>query len=101
MAQRILYDTPTLTISFNYIDEWLYLDWHGNLDDETVMAWALKLLELLPQERFAQVLNDNTRISGLLYDPAQRGHHVFFPQLQAAGRPSFPSCLPPAPLPPP
>lgn len=85
MADRILYDVPTLTISYNYIDDWLYLDWHGNLDDETVMAGALKLLELLPQERCTKVLNDNTRITGLWADAAKWGSDVFFPQLHDAG----------------
>ncbi len=85
MAQRILYDAPTLTISYNYDEEWLYLDWHGNLDDETVMAGALKVLELLQQERCAKVLNDNTRVSGLWADAAKWGSDVFFPQLHAAG----------------
>lgn len=85
MAQRILYEAPTLTISYNYVDEWLYLDWHGNRDDETVMAGAPKLPELLPQERCAKVLNDNARITGLWADAAQWGSDVFFPQLHAAG----------------
>ncbi|GAB3857674.1 hypothetical protein GCM10028822_31780 [Hymenobacter terrigena] len=85
MANRILYDVPTLTISYDYLNDWLYLDWHGNLDDDSVMAGALKLLELLPQERCAKVLNDNTRITGLWADAAKWGSDVFFPQLHAAG----------------
>ena len=85
MAQRILYNTPTLTITYNYTDEWLYLNWHGNLDDEAVMAGAIKLLELLPQERCSKILNDNTHVSGLWSDAAKWGSDVFFPQLHAAG----------------
>lgn len=85
MANRTLYDTSTLTISYDYADDWLYLDWHGKLDDETVMAGALKLLELLQQERCTKVLNDNTRITGLWADAAKWGSDVFFPQLHAAG----------------
>ncbi len=49
------------------------------------MAGALKLLELLPQERCVKVLNDNTRITGLWADSAKWGSDVFFPQLPAAG----------------
>ena len=85
MADRILYDTPTLTISYNYVDEWLYLDWHGSLDDELVMAGAIKLLELLKQERCTKVLNDNTRITGLWADAAKWGSDVFLPMLHEAG----------------
>ncbi|ALW84117.1 hypothetical protein AUC43_02790 [Hymenobacter sedentarius] len=85
MAQRILYDVPTLTIAYDYTDDWLYLDWHGNLDNETVMSGALKLLELLKQERCTKVLNDNTRTTGLWDDAAMWGGEVFFPQLYEAG----------------
>lgn len=85
MAHRILYDVPSLTISYNYVDDWLYLDWHGNIDDDAVMAGALQLLELLKQERCTKVLNDNTRITGLWADAAKWGSDVFFPQLHAAG----------------
>lgn len=85
MAHRILYDVPTLTITYNYVDDWLYLDWHGKLDDDTIMTGALKLLELLQQERCTKVLNDNTHVSGLWADAAQWGSNVFFPQLYAAG----------------
>ena len=85
MAHRILYDVPTLTISYDYVDDWLYLDWHGELDDDTVMAGALQVLEMLKQERCAKVLNDNTRITGLWADAAKWGSDVFFPLLHEAG----------------
>ncbi|MET4074056.1 hypothetical protein [Hymenobacter sp. UYCo722] len=85
MAQRILHEAPFLTISYNYTDEWLYLDWHGKLDDEVVMDGAIKLLELLQQEHCTKILNDNTRVSGLWADAAKWGGDVFFPQLYAAG----------------
>lgn len=85
MAQRVLFDVPTLTISYDYAHEWLYLDWHGHLDDDSVMAGALKLLELLPLERCSKVLNDNTHISGIWADAAKWGGQEFFPLLHAAG----------------
>jgi hypothetical protein len=85
MSQRTLYDVPTLTISYDYIDDWLYLHWHGTLDDATVMSGALKVLELIKQERCTKVLNDNTEISGLWADAAKWGGDVFFPLLYEAG----------------
>lgn len=85
MAQRVLYDVSTLTISYDYGHEWLYLDWHGQLDDECVMAGALKLLELLKLERCTKVLNDNTHISGIWADAAKWGAEDFLPMLHDAG----------------
>ena len=85
MALQTLYDAPTLTISYDHVNNWLYLDWHGALNDESVMAGALKLLELLKQENCSKVLNDNTRITGLWADAAKWGSDVFFPLLHEAG----------------
>jgi hypothetical protein len=85
MTLQTLYDVPTLTISYDYAHDWLYLDWHGALDDDSVMAGALKLLELLKQEKCSKVLNDNTHITGLWADAAKWGSDVFFPMLYEAG----------------
>ncbi|WP_426061216.1 hypothetical protein [Hymenobacter sp. B1770] len=85
MALQTLYDAPTLTISYDHVNNWLYMDWHGALSDEAVMAGALKLLELLKQENCHKVLNDNTRITGLWADAAKWGSDVFFPMLYEAG----------------
>jgi len=85
MTLHTLYDTPSLTISYDHGNDWLYLDWHGNLNDELVMAGALKLLELLELHKCSKVLNDNTRITGLWADAAKWGSEVFFPQLHEAG----------------
>ncbi|AIZ63970.1 hypothetical protein PK28_10225 [Hymenobacter sp. DG25B] len=85
MAQRILHQVPSLTIAYDYTDDCLYLDWQGNLTDEEVMHGALKLLELLRQERCTKVLNDNTHLTGLWAEAARWGGEVFFPQLHEAG----------------
>ena len=85
MSQRVLYDVPFLTISYDYTHDWLYADWHGQLDDEVVVTGALKLLELLKLERCSKVLNDNTHIKGIWADAAQWGAQEFLPQLYEAG----------------
>ncbi|GAA4367154.1 hypothetical protein GCM10023185_38770 [Hymenobacter saemangeumensis] len=85
MAHRTLHEAPSLTINYDYIHDWLQLHWQGNLDDASAMEGALKLLELLRQEKCSKVLNDNTHISGLWADAARWGGEVFFPQLYEAG----------------
>ena len=85
MALRTLYHSPTLTIHLNYVENWLQLDWQGSPTDAEVMEGALKLLELLRQERCTKVLNDNTQIQGLWAEAARWGGEVFFPQLHEAG----------------
>ena len=85
MALQTLYDAPTLTISYDHVNNWLYLDWHGALDDESVMAGGLELLELLKQQNCSKVLNNNERITGLWADAAKWGSDVMFPLLYEAG----------------
>jgi hypothetical protein len=70
---------------YEYDNNWLRLDWRGNLDDDTVMAGALRLLELVKQEQATKVLNDNSLVEGLWADSARWGGEVFFPQLYDAG----------------
>lgn len=85
MAHRILYSAPSLTIAYDYIENWLELHWQGIPDDEEVMTGALKLLDLLRQERCQKVLNDNSQMQGLWAEAARWGGEVFFPQLYEAG----------------
>ncbi|QKG52400.1 hypothetical protein [Hymenobacter sp. BRD67] len=85
MANRVLFQAPYLTIFYDYSDNWLYLDWQGNLNDESVKEGALKLLELIQREQCAKVLNDNSHITGLWADAARWGSDVFFPLLYEAG----------------
>ena len=82
------YDAPTLSISYDYAHDWLYLDWHGALDGDAVMAGGLQLLELLEllkQQYRSKVLDNNERITGLWADAAKWGSGAMLPLLHEAG----------------
>lgn len=85
MSQRILHDTASITISYDYTYEWLHADWHGDQNYETVTEGALKKLDLVRQERCNKVLNDNTLVTSMWADASEWGGKIWFPQMYEAG----------------
>jgi len=85
MAQRVVSHTAYLTITYDYINEWLYADWAPDQDLASVQAGCLQLLECLREERCHKVLNDNTRVMTIWSDAAEWGGKVWFPAMADAG----------------
>lgn len=61
--QHIIVDTPGLAISYDYTDQWLYVNWRGEHDQESTRAGCAVMLEALSQWPTAKILNDNTNIT--------------------------------------
>jgi hypothetical protein len=85
MAQRILYNAPHVRISYDYLHDWLYVDWEGDQNLETVQQGCLQMLECLKTERCQKVLNDNTRVTSMWSDASEWGGKVWFPMMAEAG----------------
>ena len=85
MVQRTLNSDPYLTITYDADHEWLYADWHGQVDSEDVMTGAVNLWNALRKEQCIKVLNDNTRLSGIWADAAIWGAEELLPRLSEAG----------------
>ena len=85
MAQRLLHQLPYVSISYDYLHDWLYVDWTGDQDLESVQSGCLLMLECLRQERCHKVLNDNTRVTSMWSDAAEWGGNVWFPTMDDAG----------------
>ena len=82
MVLHTRYDAPTLSISYDYAHDWLYLDWHGALDGDAVMAGGLQLLK---QQYRSKVLDNIERITGLWAAAAKWGSGAMLPLLHEAG----------------
>ncbi len=85
MALRTLFQTSYITISFDYLHDWIYADWTGDQTLESVQDGALQMLECLRDERCHKVLNDNTRVTSMWADAAEWGGKEWFPAMTAAG----------------
>jgi hypothetical protein len=85
MALRPLFQDSVISIAYDSENHWLYADWQAEQDTFTVQAGALKLLELLRQERCHKVLNDNRRVETIWSDASEWGGRVWFPLMAEAG----------------
>ncbi|GAB3830426.1 hypothetical protein GCM10028821_18740 [Hymenobacter jeollabukensis] len=85
MALRLLHQDAVISISYDYTNDWLYVDWQAEQDAFSVQAGALKMLELLRQERARKVLNDNRRVQTIWADASEWGGKVWFPLMAEAG----------------
>ena len=81
----LLLDTPSISISFDSVENWLYAEWKGPQNLQSVQWGALEMLRLLEQERCYRVLNDNRLVTTIWADAAEWGGRVWFPQMTAAG----------------
>ena len=85
MVPRTLNSDRYLTITSDADHEWLYADWHGQVDSEDVMTGAVNLLNALQKEQCTKVLNNNTKLAGIWADAAIWGAEELLPQLYKAG----------------
>lgn len=85
MALQILLEEPTITISYDHLNEWLYVDWLGEHDLASVQHGGLEMVRLMRQQRCHKVLNDNTRVTGMWSEAAEWAGKEFFPAITAAG----------------
>jgi hypothetical protein len=63
MQLHPIVDTPALFIGHDAENEWLYVDWKGEHDQESSRACCLLMLESLRAWPCHKILNDNTNIS--------------------------------------
>lgn len=85
MALRFLHQDAVIQIAYDDANGWLYADWQAEQDSFSVQAGALKLLDVLRQEKARKVLNDNRRVETTWADAAEWGGRVWFPLMAEAG----------------
>lgn len=85
MLLRPLLQSPTIEISFDHQNDWLYAEWIGDQNLETVQQGCLQMLDYMKAERSHKVLNDNRLVTSMWSDAAEWGGHVWFPSMTDAG----------------
>ncbi|MCB2376367.1 hypothetical protein LGH70_02155 [Hymenobacter sp. BT635] len=85
MGQRLLYETPKISIRYDEASQWLHVEWVGDQDYDSVRSGATKMLEYLEAEQCSKVLNDNTLVTSMWADAAEWGGKEWFPAMRAAG----------------
>ena len=85
MENKILLLESTLTIEYDLLNDWIYADWKGDQNLETVKDGCEKILGFLKEMHCQKILNDNTHVTSIWSEAAEWVAHDWFPRATAAG----------------
>ena len=80
-----LFESETVCVYYDFVDDWLYVDWVGEQTLDSIKMGCQQLLIFLVQERTHKLLNDNTRVTNIWSDAAEWIATDFAPKAAAAG----------------
>ncbi len=89
MANKQLYESPGIDISYDPDNEWLYVNWKGFQLVQSVKDGCEKMLEFVIEYNCSKVLNDNTLVKGIWAGAAEWGATDWFPRMKKAGVKQF------------
>ena len=61
---RCLLDTPTLRVSYDTTNQWLYNQWQGVHDSESVRQASLRIFDCLARQPCVKMLSDHSLVQG-------------------------------------
>ncbi|AKD04805.1 hypothetical protein POKO110462_10025 [Pontibacter korlensis] len=82
---ELLYRDTTIAIEFNPADEWIYVNWKGYQNRESVMDGCEKILELMIEHACFRILNDNTNVEGQWSAASRWLAEDWFPRMHEHG----------------
>jgi len=82
---RKLVDTPSLTISYDSANEWLYIEWKGLQNETSVLAGFGLILRCLQAWECKKILNDSSLVTSTWASAGQWLGHDFFQCLAQEG----------------
>ena len=80
-----LIKTKSIEISLDHKNKYMYCNWIGYQNTESIMASGKIILEELKKNGIAKVLNDNTLVTGPWNEAAEWTANVWFPNMVDAG----------------
>ena len=78
-----------LEISYDPENKYLYCNWLGFQNKESIMKSGFIILDLLKQKKVSKVLNDNSQVTGPWQEAAEWTATVWFPQMIESGLKHF------------
>ncbi|RZK27932.1 MAG: hypothetical protein EOO61_22755, partial [Hymenobacter sp.] len=82
---HLLDQTKCLAIYYDSGNDWLFLDWHGNLTLQDVKEACVALAHCYLSRTYPRVLNSNTQLEGVSWSIAAWLVTDFLPHLSLAG----------------
>lgn len=85
MRNEILFRDNYIAIELNPKDNWIYVNWRGYQNYESVLAGCEKIQELMNATACYRILNDNTQVEGQWSAAAKWVAETWFPALRQNG----------------
>ncbi|MVN77811.1 hypothetical protein GO988_15880 [Hymenobacter sp. HMF4947] len=85
MQLHLLSKTPCLSIYYDSKNNWLFLDWEGELTLPAVQVACVELARCFLHRPYPRVLNNNTQVTGVSWSVATWLVREFLPHLPLAG----------------
>lgn len=85
MRNELLYRDDHLAIEYDSLGDWIYVNWRGYQNYDTVVAGCEKMLEIMKVQACYRILNDNTLVEGQWSTAAKWGSEVWLPAMRQAG----------------
>lgn len=82
---ELLYRDTHIAIEYKPDDNWIYVNWRGYQNKESVIAGCEKMLAIMKELACFRILNDNTLVEGQWSAASQWGADVWFPAMYEAG----------------
>ncbi|QNE38613.1 hypothetical protein F1C16_03115 [Hymenobacter sp. NBH84] len=85
MEQELLLATSNVKAYYDHANNWLYLDWHGEITLNSVRSNCLQLARCFLIRRYKRILNDNTNVAKVTPEVAPWLANEFLPHLRLLG----------------
>ncbi len=85
MKLELLQETSNASIFYDCTNQWLFVDWHGDLTLPLVQASCLSIAQRFLEGPCTRVLNNNTGVSSIAPDVPGWLAKEFLPHLRLAG----------------
>jgi hypothetical protein len=85
MRLHLLRNTPCLSIYYDTHNDWLFLDWKGELSLADVQVACLEISRCFMQRAYPRVLNSNLQVTGVSWSIVSWLALEFMPHLSMAG----------------
>lgn len=85
MRNELLYRDEHIAIEYSTADDWIYVNWRGYQNYDTVVAGCETMLKVMQEQACYKILNNNTFVEGQWSAAAKWGADVWFPAMRKAG----------------
>ena len=85
MTLELLHETPNVSISYDCTNQWLFLDWRGDLTLSLVQASCLSVAQHFSGKRYTRILNSNAGVTSIAANVPAWLAKEFLPYLQLVG----------------